>query len=151
MQPDYSDLRSYTTTWRVRSYELDANGHVNNSVYVAYAEEVATLHSESVGFGRAWAAAQAGTWVVRHHEITYALAAKFGDELELTTEIERIRGARAVRHTIIRRVGDGSLVVDMRTEWVWIRLADGRPRRIPESIVAAFGGLTERVASTSRM
>ena len=40
-------LRSYTTTWRVRSYELDANGHVNNAVYVAYAEEVANQHAES--------------------------------------------------------------------------------------------------------
>jgi acyl-CoA thioester hydrolase len=79
--------------------------------------------------------------VVRHHEITYALAAKFGDELELTTEVERIRGARAVRHTSIRRGGDGSLVVDMRTEWVWVRLADGRPSRIPESVVAAFGAI----------
>jgi acyl-CoA thioester hydrolase len=146
MHAEPARLRSYTTTWRVRSYELDANGHVNNAVYVAYAEEVATLHSESLGYGRAWASAQAGTWVVRHHEITYALAAKFGDELELTTEVELIRGARAVRHTLIRRGGDGSLVVDMHTEWVWIRLSDGRPTRIPESLVAAFSALESRGA-----
>jgi acyl-CoA thioester hydrolase len=133
-----SSLRSYTTRWRVRSYELDANGHVNNSVYVAYAEEVATLHSETIGFGHAWTVEQAGAWVVRRHEITYALAATYGDELELTTEVEEVRGARAVRHTIIRLVGDGSLVVDMRTEWVWIRKSDGRPTRIPAPLVALY-------------
>ena len=68
----------------MRSYELDANGHVNNSVYVAYAEEVATLHSETLGYGHAWTVEQAGAWVVRRHEITYALAASYGDELELS-------------------------------------------------------------------
>ena len=45
---------SFTTRWRVRSYELDSNGHVNNSVYLAYAEEVAVLDAEARGFGKAW-------------------------------------------------------------------------------------------------
>ena len=94
---DAGGSRAYTTTWRVRSYELDANGHVNNSVYVAYAEEVANQHAEALGFGRAWTQEQAGAWVVRHHEITYFLAATYGDELELTTEVAEMRGARAIR------------------------------------------------------
>ena len=133
-------LRAYTTTWRVRSYELDANGHVNNSVYVAYAEEVANQHADAIGFGRAWTQAHAGTWVARRHEITYFLAATYGDELELTTEVAEMRGARAIRNTTIRRVSDGSLLVQMQTEWVWVRLSDGRPTRIPPTAIAAFGG-----------
>jgi acyl-CoA thioester hydrolase len=130
--------RSYTTTWRVRSYELDANGHVNNSVYVAYAEEVANQHSEALGFGHVWTRDNAGAWVVRRHEITYFLAATYGDELELTTEVQQMRGARAIRNTVIRLVQNGSLVVEMQTEWVWIRLSDGRPVRIPAAALAAF-------------
>ncbi|HLZ27302.1 MAG TPA: acyl-CoA thioesterase [Chloroflexota bacterium] len=132
--------RSYTTTWRVRSYELDANGHVNNSVYVAYAEEVANQHAEAIGFGRAWTQQHAGTWVARRHAITYFLAATYGDELELTTEVAEMRGARAIRNTVIRLVRDGRRVVEMQTEWVWVRLSDGRPSRIPATAVAAFGG-----------
>jgi acyl-CoA thioester hydrolase len=130
--------RSYTTSWRVRSYELDANGHVNNSVYVAYAEEVANQHSEALGFGRAWTRDNAGAWVVRRHKITYFLAATYGDELQLTTEVQHMRGARAIRNTVIRLVQDGSLVVEMQTEWVWIRLSDRRPSRIPAAALAAF-------------
>jgi acyl-CoA thioester hydrolase len=133
-------LRSYTTTWRVRSYELDANGHVNNSVYVAYAEEVANQHAEAIGFGRVWTREHGGTWVARHHEITYFLAATYADELQLTTEVEQMRGARAIRNTVIRLVEGGSLVVQMQTEWVWVRLSDGRPTRIPPTAIAAFGG-----------
>jgi acyl-ACP thioesterase len=51
---DAGGSRAYSTTWRVRTYELDANGHVNNAVFVAYAEEVANQHAEALGFGRAW-------------------------------------------------------------------------------------------------
>ena len=80
-----------------------------------------------------------GTWVARRHEITYFLAATYGDELELTTEVAEMRGARAIRNTVIRLVEDGRLVVEMQTEWVWVRLSDGRPTRIPATAVEAFG------------
>jgi acyl-CoA thioester hydrolase len=136
----HAALRAYTTRWRVRSYELDANGHVNNSVYVAYAEEVANQHADAIGFGRAWTQAHAGTWVARRHEITYFLAATYGDDLELSTEVAEMRGARAIRNTTIRRVSDGNVLVQMQTEWVWVRLADGRPTRIPATAIAAFSG-----------
>ena len=131
------DERSFTTRWRVRSYELDSNGHVNNSVYVAYAEEIATLHAEVLGFGRAWTLEQGGAWVVSRHEIRYLRPARYGDELELTTTVESMRGARAVRQTKIN-LSDGTAVAEVTTEWVWVRAADGRPLRLPSAIVASF-------------
>ena len=129
---------TFTSTLRVRSYELDSNGHVNNAVYLGYIEEIATLHAEALGFGRAWADANGGMWVVRRHDITYLLPAGYGDELELTTEVEDMRGARAMRHTTIRFGSDGRLVADIRTEWVWLRRADGRPTRLPQDIIDAL-------------
>jgi len=133
-------LRTFTITWRVRSYELDSNAHVNNAVYVAYAEDLAAQHAEAIGFGRDWTLAHGGIWVARRHEITYLRPAGYGDELQLTTEVEEMRGARAVRHTVIRLLRDDSQVVDMRTEWVWLHAATGRPVRIPAEIVVAFTG-----------
>lgn len=131
--------RSFTARWSVRSYELDTNGHVNNSVYVAYAEEIATLHAEALGFGRAWTLEQGGAWVVSKHEISYRRPAVYGDNLELTTTVTSMRGARAVRHTSIK-LADGSLVAELTTEWVWARASDGRPMRLPAGIVAMFDG-----------
>jgi acyl-CoA thioester hydrolase len=128
---------SFTARWRVRSYELDANDHVNNAVYLAYAEEVATLHAEALGFGRDWTRAQGGGWVAHAHTITYHRPAGYGDELELTTRIAELRGARAIRETRIARV-DGELLAELTTEWVWIRAADGRPTRPPADLLAAF-------------
>jgi acyl-CoA thioester hydrolase len=131
--------QSYVARWRVRSYELDSNGHVNNSVYLAYAEEVATLHAEALGFGRQWAEAQGGAWVVSKHTITYHRPAAYADELELTTSVVSMRGARAVRHTTIRRA-EGQPLAEVTTDWVWIRAGDGRPLRLPADLLRAFTG-----------
>jgi acyl-CoA thioester hydrolase len=130
---------SFSTRWRVRSYELDSNGHVNNSVYLAYAEEVAVMHAEVLGFGRTWTMAQGGAWVVRRHEITYHRPARFGEELELTTTVMGMRGARATRKTSIELANEKALLAEILTEWVWVRASDGRPTRIPSEAVAAFG------------
>jgi acyl-CoA thioester hydrolase len=128
---------SFTARWRVRSYELDSNGHVNNSVYLAYSEEIAVLHAEALGFGREWTTRHAGAWVVRKHEIVYHQPALYGDELELTTTVVGMRGARAVRETSIVRV-DGTRLADIVTEWVWVRASDGRPTRVPPALLEAF-------------
>ena len=137
MSEKQNTLPSYTTRWRVRSYELDSNGHVNNAVYLAYAEEVAVLHAEALGFGHEWTLALGGAWVVRKHEIVYHSPARFGDELELTTTVLSMRGARAMRQTRIARIGD-ALLAEFATEWVWVRASDGRPLRVPEALRAAF-------------
>jgi acyl-CoA thioester hydrolase len=138
------DRLVYRARWPVRIYELDANGHVNNAVYLSYAEEVATEHAEALGFGRAWTSAQGGTWVVHRHEITYHQPATFGDLLELTTSVDVPRGARGIRHTRIARVADGASIAEVMTEWVWVRLADGRPARVPHQLVAAFSPETAK-------
>jgi acyl-CoA thioester hydrolase len=136
--------RSFTTSWRVRTYELDSNGHVNNAVYLAYAEEVATRHAEALGFGRTWTLAQGGTWVVRRHTITYFAPATAGDCIELTTELVSVRGARGIRRTTMRILGQSGAstpLADVETEWVWLRASDMRPTRVPPEMLAVFGAL----------
>lgn len=39
------------TQLRVRHYEMDTLGHVNNAIYQHYLEQAAIEHSESLGFG----------------------------------------------------------------------------------------------------
>ena len=133
-----SERSVYTTRWRVRTYELDVNGHVNNAVYLNWAEQIATEHIEAAGFGQAWTIAEGGAWIVRRHEITYRRPAPYGDELELTTRALSIKGARGERQTTISRASDGAVIAEVLTEWVWVRLPDGRPARVPEEIVRYF-------------
>src|SRR6266446_3115373 len=122
-----ADPIEFTLRWPVRGYELDSNGHVNNAVYLSWAEELATAHAEAAGYGRDWSGSRGGGWVVRRTEITYHRPAVYGDEVELTVRVELVRGARGVRRTTITRLADRELLAEVLTEWVGVRLNDGRP------------------------
>ena len=134
----------------MREYELDSRGHVNNVVYLSWAEEVATAHAEAAGYGRDWSAGRGGGWVIRHTDITYHQPAVYGDEVELTVKVELVRGARGVRRTTIRRVTDGLLLAEVLTEWVWVRLSDGRPTAAPRELVELAAGVTEATLAKRR-
>ena len=133
-EPRAADPLFFSARWRVRSYELDQNGHVNNAVYLNWAEEIATEHAEAAGYGREWSIARGGGWLIRRSEITHHRPAVYGDEVEVSVRVETVRGVRAVRRTWIRR--DGDLLAEVETEWVWVRSSDGRPARVPVELVA---------------
>lgn len=125
----------FTARWPVRTYEVDRQGHVNNAVYLNYAEELSAQHSEHLGYGEAWATAQGGAWVIRRNEVTYFSPARFGDMLELTVRVELVKGARGQRRTTIKVLPEGRLVAEIFTEWVWVRGSDGRPSPVPQQLV----------------
>ena len=132
-------LWTYARRLRVH-YELDHNAHVGNAVYLNWIAELAARHAEAVGFGRAWNVAHGGAWVVRRHDIVYHRPAVGGDVLELTVRVESLGRVRGVRRTSIVRLSDSAAIADCTTEWVWVRLADGRPERVPREIVEAYRG-----------
>ena len=136
--PSRADPLEFSQRWRVRTYEVDENGHVNNAVYLQWAEQLTAEHAEAVDFGRAWCLERGGAWLVRRHEITYHVPARRGDEVELTVRVIGVGGVRGRRHTEVRRTTDGALLAEVASEWVWVRLADGRPHRVPAELVKAF-------------
>lgn len=132
-----STALQHTIRVMVRYYEMDPLGHVNNAVYLNYAEEAAIEHVRQLGFGETRWQELGGAWVVRRHEIDYHRPAVAGDELEVTTRIEDITQVRARRRTRILRLGDNALIAEAVTQWVWVGL-DGRPHRLPGELLAAF-------------
>lgn len=144
MAQDRVDPLRFTARWRVRSYELDANGHVNNAVYLNWAEEIATEHAEAAGYGRDFSQGHGGGWIIRRSDITHHLPAVYNDLVDVEVRVEWIRGARAVRRTWIRRSADNALLAEVMTEWVWIRLADGRPAAVPKALVDLAASVTAR-------
>jgi len=139
----------HTARWRVRSYEIDQNGHVNNAVYLNYAEALTVEHAEAAGYGRAWTEAHGGAWVIRRHEIEYLRPARLGDELDLEVRVELVRGVRGIRLTTISRVSDGLPATRVRSEWVWVRLSDGRPTRVPAELVEIAASATAATLARS--
>ena len=127
----------FTTRLRVRHYEMDVQGHVNNAIYQHYLEQAAIEHSESLGFTPARYRELGGTFVMRRIVIDYLRPAVAGDELTITTWLQEMRGPRATRHYEIRKAAATELLVTAEVLWVWI---DGnlRPKAIPAAILTAF-------------
>jgi acyl-CoA thioester hydrolase len=128
----------HTARWPVRQYELDQNGHVNNAVYLNWIEQIAVDHVEALGFGREWATAQGGGWVVREHRVTYHRPVLYGDVVLVTTLPQELGGVRGLRRTEIHREADAALVTEADTVWIWVRLTDGRPTRIPSELLSSY-------------
>lgn len=132
------DPLRFTARYPVRQYELDVLGHVNNAVYLNWVEQVAIDHVEALGFGRAWSTEMGGGWVVREHHVSYHRPIGYGEVAVVTTLPQELGGVRGLRRTEIHRESDGMLTTEVITEWIWVRLTDGRPMRIPGELLRLF-------------
>ncbi|MBW0152202.1 MAG: acyl-CoA thioesterase [Phenylobacterium sp.] len=124
--------RSFTPT----AADIDANGHVNNVVYLGWAQDLAIAHWESAA-GQAESDAMA--WVALRHEVDYRRALLPGETaLGRTWVSDKAEGPRFDR--FVRIDGpDGAMCAQVRTVWCLIERATGRPRRVPAELVTRFG------------
>lgn len=136
---------------RVRSYELDALGHVNHAVYLNWFEQARYDALEASGLSpaellrREW-----GIHVVRI-EVDYRAECRLGDEVEIRTGIDEVRNSSmTLKQSLLRRRGgrgatsggaprDLEIIAaaDARVVAVWIG-PDRRPMRIPREIRQRF-------------
>jgi acyl-CoA thioester hydrolase len=83
----------FTIRFPVRFRDIDALGHVNNAVYFAYMESARTEY---------WAKLfeiqdlRDVKFIVAHAECDYKIAAKFGDELEVSVWTSSIKNSSFV-------------------------------------------------------
>ncbi len=143
--------RRFITRVRVRSYELDMLGHVNNAVFLNWLEQARLEAFERIGWSlEALIARRWMTHVVRI-EIDYRREVRFGDEVVVLTRVEGIgRTSLTLAHSLERaapgagarsgegraRAEDGSepeVVAEARVVVVWLG-QDGRPTPVPEEV-----------------
>lgn len=135
----------YRHEFTVQPSSVDGNGHVNNVEYVKWMQDVAMMHSDSVGCTRATEAAGA-TWVVRSHRIEYLRPAFAGDRLAVLTWVCNFRKVRSARRYKFLRTTDGAILAEGETDWVFVDATAGRPRSIPESVSSVFELLPDEPA-----
>lgn len=128
----------FVTQLRVRTYEMDVFGHVNNAVYLHYLEQVAWEHSEYLGVTLKDYDQLGSIFILRKMEIEYLRPAAAGDTLELSTWAHELRGARAIRKYEIVHAESGTLLAQATGLWAWVDRATGRPRPIPAFITERF-------------
>ncbi len=125
-------------TFRVRHYECDAYGHVNNANYLRYMQETAFDASAAAGYDLARYAALGTHWLVRQTDIEFLDPLRYGDSVTVKTWVEDFRRVRSRRAYELRRAEQGEVVARATTDWVYVDGASGRPATVPAAMVAAF-------------
>jgi acyl-CoA thioester hydrolase len=118
---------------------IDALGHTNNVRYLDWLQRCAWRHSLARGFGEDEMVSLGYAMVVRETRMTYIAATFAGDRLAVGDWITASDGRlRAQRSFQIIREADGQTVLRAVIDYVCIRIADGRPVRMPEAFRRAY-------------
>lgn len=124
----------YTKEIVVKEEHLDTLKHVNNTVYLQWAQEIAGEHWIHVtGEGNT----EEHYWVVYAHNIQYSKQVFLGEKLTVETFVHPMEGIRFPRSVLFKR--EGKMVVSARTDWILVDAHTHRPKRLDSKVLALFG------------
>ena len=130
--------RIFTMDIVIAPSDIDVQGHVNNTRYVAWMQDVAVAHSAAQGWGMERYVAEGAGWVVRQHTITYKRPAFLGDVITAATWIASYASRRSTRRYIFWNTAEKTLLAEAETQWVFIDMTSGKPVSVPEELQASF-------------
>lgn len=129
-------------TFTAQPEHIDELGHVNNTVWVDWIQQIATAH---------WAAVAAPEhqaqyiWVVTRHEIDYRGNIAEGESVEAESFIPIAPvGARFDRRVDFRDTA-GKVIVSANTTWAMIDRASGRLARVRDDVTAPFRPFADEI------
>ncbi len=125
-------------TFRVRHYECDAYGHVNNANYLRYMQEAALDAAAAAGYDLARHVELGTGWLVRDIDVEYFSPLRYGESVVVKTWVMDLRRVRSRRVYELRRAGTDELVARGTTDWVYVNTATGQPQTVPDEMMAAF-------------
>jgi len=126
----------FTLQFHPTDADIDENGHVNNVVYLRWAQELGVAHWQSLAPAEAQAT---WAWVALRHEVDYRRALLPGETgFGRTWVSDTTEGPRFDRFIRID-AEDGAMCAQVKTTWVLIEQATGRPKRVPPWMLELFG------------
>jgi acyl-CoA thioester hydrolase len=121
---------------KVRDYECDMQGVVNNANYQHYLEHARHEYLQKIGLDFATLTNQGIILVVKRIEMDYHIPLKSGDTFNVSCSTERISPLRFGFNQSIRSIKDNKLILSAKVIGTCIN-RDGRPF-LPPVIDRAF-------------
>jgi acyl-CoA thioester hydrolase len=128
----------FQRTFRVRYYECDPYGHVNNANYLRYATQAAVEASADAGYDSAQYAALGTMWFIREAGLQFLRPARSGEVLNAKTWVSDFRRVRSRRECELTLAGTGEVAATIYTDWVYLDAQTQQPARIPGQLIAAL-------------
>jgi len=130
--------RTFIRPFRIRYYECDPYGHVNNANYLRYATQAAVEASADAGYDSAKYAELGTLWLIREAGVEYLRPARSGETLNVKTWVSDFRRVRSRREYELTLASTDEIVARAFTDWVYLDAQTGQPTRIPDEMMAAF-------------
>ncbi len=128
-------INRYARSFTATPQDIDELGHVNNSVWVQWIQQLATAHWDAVARPQD---REAFFWVVVRHEIDYRGNIDVGESAHGETWIEGpARGAKSVRRVEFTD-SEGRRLVSAATTWAMLDRASGRLARVRPEVLEPF-------------
>ena len=120
-----------TTELKVRTYECDSYGHVNNANYLHYLEYARADFLDQIGFDYNKFVEEGYFIYITHIDIYYKWSARYGDTLHIETMPLK---TGAVSGTMSQKVlnQDGKIVAEAEVSWACVN-RESRPSKIPDA------------------
>jgi acyl-CoA thioester hydrolase len=146
----YPELFKCKTSLRVRTYEVDWQGIVHNTVYLLYCEIGRVEYLKTIGADLDLNKINSSHRVVlSRNEIDYKAPAQFDMEIDIFTRIPEIGNSSFVFEGLLFKASTDAIIAENRAFHVWLSRDTGLPSRVPDSfrtLVREYEGkhLTER-------
>ena len=124
--------------FKVRHYECDTYGHLNNAVYLRYMQQAGIEAAAAVGFTDEMHISSNRSWIPRITSIDYLHPVRYSEKLEIKTWVEGVRRVQSRRRYEFRKEGNSELIATAYTDWVFVDLETGTPVTIPTDVLSAF-------------
>ena len=118
---------------QVEWMDLDVYEHVNNVIYVNYAEEVAAQEMSARGWSPIKLVEAGLSVVTKRVHIQYGSIAEWGELLTVSTHHLNIHETGGSRYVSVTRA-DGSSVTECILDWELVDRASGEARSLPDSL-----------------
>lgn len=133
-----TDNTSHTLSITVCAADIDGLGHVNNGRYIAWCEQVAWLHSDTLGLNVGDYQRLDRAMAVYRSEYDYKLPGFEDDVLTATTWLSFAKGSRMTRNFVIQRDADQSILLEALWHLGCIELTSGKPKRFPPEFIEVY-------------
>ena len=133
---------------QVQDEHLDLLGHVNNVTYVQWMQDVALAHTTALGLGLDDFIAMNHAMVASEHHVKYRKACVQGDELIIRTWLGELTAFSSIRHYLIYRPKDRSVVFQANTLWVCVEISTGKLKRLSPTFTHTYQSLGHQINPT---
>jgi acyl-CoA thioester hydrolase len=124
--------------FRIRGYECDKYGRVNQANYVRYMQEAAFDASAAAGYDFNRYEEMGCHWLIRETDIEFYSPLRYGDSVEVKTWIGDFRRVRSRRLYELKKAASEEMVARAHTDWVFLDTTTYQPTSIPTEMMMAF-------------